>query len=142
MAPLLGRSSTEQLFLNRFAALCTDPVFYVRKACASNFGEFCAIIGTDSTESVLVSSIWCLSAVWYIVWMAEGQEACWNIYVVFCKIVRCGASDTQTGSVWEWNFYICVTHTIVLLQNLIKCIPANTTPYLLLKHTTLSTCFG
>jgi len=55
MAPLMGRSSTERLFLNRFAALCTDPVFYVRKACASNFGEFCAIIGTDSTESVLVS---------------------------------------------------------------------------------------
>jgi serine/threonine-protein phosphatase 4 regulatory subunit 1 len=55
MAPLMGRSSTERLFLNRFAALCTDPVFYVRKACASNFGEFCAVVGTDSTESVLVS---------------------------------------------------------------------------------------
>jgi serine/threonine-protein phosphatase 4 regulatory subunit 1 len=71
MAPLMGRSSTERLFLNRFAALCTDPVFYVRKACASNFGEFCSIIGTDSTESVLVSiydvNYWCLGAVCFIV---------------------------------------------------------------------------
>jgi serine/threonine-protein phosphatase 4 regulatory subunit 1 len=55
MAPLIGRSSTERLFLSRFAALCTDEVFYVRKACAANFGEFCAVIGTESTERVLVS---------------------------------------------------------------------------------------
>jgi hypothetical protein len=55
MAPLIGRSSTERLFLNRFAASCSDPAFYVRKACASSFGEFCAVIGTECTESVLVS---------------------------------------------------------------------------------------
>jgi serine/threonine-protein phosphatase 4 regulatory subunit 1 len=57
MARLIGRSSTERLFLSHFAAACSDPVFYVRKACAANFGEFCAVIGTESTESVLVS-IW------------------------------------------------------------------------------------
>ena len=56
MAPLIGRSSTERLFLGRFAALCTDPVFYVRKVCAANFGEFCAVVGTDATENVLVST--------------------------------------------------------------------------------------
>jgi serine/threonine-protein phosphatase 4 regulatory subunit 1 len=55
MAPLIGRSSTERLFLSRFAASCSDPAFYVRKACAASFGEFCAVIGTESTESVLVS---------------------------------------------------------------------------------------
>ena len=55
MAPLIGRSSTERLFLDRFAALCTDSVFYVRKVCAANFGEFCAVVGTDATENVLVS---------------------------------------------------------------------------------------
>jgi serine/threonine-protein phosphatase 4 regulatory subunit 1 len=58
MVPLIGRSSTERLFLSRFAASCSDPVFYVRKACAASFGEFCATIGTESTESVLVS-MWC-----------------------------------------------------------------------------------
>jgi serine/threonine-protein phosphatase 4 regulatory subunit 1 len=55
MAPLIGRSSTERLFLARFSASCSDPAFYVRKACAASFGEFCAVIGTESTESVLVS---------------------------------------------------------------------------------------
>ncbi|PNF28653.1 hypothetical protein B7P43_G08713, partial [Cryptotermes secundus] len=55
MARLIGRSSTERLFLSHFAAACSDPVFYVRKACAANFGEFCAVIGTESTESVLLA---------------------------------------------------------------------------------------
>jgi hypothetical protein len=65
MAPLIGRSSTERLFLSRFTALCTDPVFYVRKACAANFGEFCAIVGTESTESALVST--CIKFIRFLV---------------------------------------------------------------------------
>ncbi|CAG2056407.1 unnamed protein product [Timema podura] len=31
IAPLIGRKSTENLFLEKFAFMCADPVFYVRK---------------------------------------------------------------------------------------------------------------
>nr|CAD7442318.1 unnamed protein product [Timema bartmani] len=44
IAPLIGRKSTENLFLEKFALMCADPVFYVRKVCAANFGEFCSIL--------------------------------------------------------------------------------------------------
>ncbi|XP_068082283.1 serine/threonine-protein phosphatase 4 regulatory subunit 1 isoform X2 [Anabrus simplex] len=54
MAPLIGCTATERLFLDRFATLCTDPVFYVRKVCAANFGDFCSVVGTQSTEEILL----------------------------------------------------------------------------------------
>ena len=55
MAPLIGREMTERLFLERFTRMCADALFQVRKVCASNFGEFCAVVGTQLTEDVLVS---------------------------------------------------------------------------------------
>ena len=46
---------TERLFLQRFTALCTDALFQVRKVCASNFGDFCSVVGSKPTEEILVS---------------------------------------------------------------------------------------
>merc|ERR1712123_451545 len=37
MAPLIGKEMAERLFLQRFATLCVDPLFHVRKACADVF---------------------------------------------------------------------------------------------------------
>ncbi|XP_023712564.1 serine/threonine-protein phosphatase 4 regulatory subunit 1 isoform X3 [Cryptotermes secundus] len=77
MARLIGRSSTERLFLSHFAAACSDPVFYVRKACAANFGEFCAVIGTESTESVLLARFLdlCGDEIWGV------RKACAEVFM-------------------------------------------------------------
>ena len=45
---------SEAIFLERFAALCVDPLFHVRKVCAANFGDFSSVVGMESTEKVLV----------------------------------------------------------------------------------------
>lgn len=55
MAPLIGKEMTESVFLDRFAALCVDPLFHVRKVCAANFGDFSNVVGCENTEKVLVS---------------------------------------------------------------------------------------
>ena len=55
MAPLIGKEMSERLFLERFASLCVDPLFHVRKVCAANFGDFSGVVGSDPTEQVLVS---------------------------------------------------------------------------------------
>ena len=55
MAPLIGKEMSEEIFLDRFAALCLDPLFHVRKVCAANFGDFSTVVGSDATENVLVS---------------------------------------------------------------------------------------
>jgi serine/threonine-protein phosphatase 4 regulatory subunit 1 len=55
MAPLIGREMSERLFLERFAALCVDPLFHVRKVCAANFGDFSGVVGSVSTEQILVN---------------------------------------------------------------------------------------
>ena len=54
MAPLIGKDIVEKLFLERFALLCLDPLFHVRKVCAANFGDFSSVVGSESTESVLL----------------------------------------------------------------------------------------
>ena len=58
MAPLIGKDMSEAIFLERFAALCVDPLFHVRKVCAANFGDFSNVVGSESTEQVLVSYEW------------------------------------------------------------------------------------
>ena len=55
MAPLLGGDLSRRVFLDRFASLCSDGLFHVRKICAANFGEFSAVVGQEITESVLVN---------------------------------------------------------------------------------------
>ena len=57
MSPLIGKEMSEEIFLDRFAALCLDPLFHVRKVCAANFGDFSTVVGSDATENVLVRFI-------------------------------------------------------------------------------------
>nr|CAD7197539.1 unnamed protein product [Timema douglasi] len=57
IAPLIGRKSTENLFLEKFAFMCASPVFYVRKVCAATFGEFCSVVSVESLENTL-DEIW------------------------------------------------------------------------------------
>lgn len=55
MAPLVGKDITERVFMLRFAELCTDALFHVRKVCAANFGDMCTVVGQENTEKYLVS---------------------------------------------------------------------------------------
>ncbi|XP_055955388.1 serine/threonine-protein phosphatase 4 regulatory subunit 1-like isoform X3 [Patella vulgata] len=66
MAPLLGKDITERLFLPRYCEMCTDPVFNVRKVCATNFGELCSVVGSDNSEKFLLPKFYylCEDGVW------------------------------------------------------------------------------
>jgi hypothetical protein len=55
MAPVIGQESTIEHFLEPFSELCEEQQLYVRKVCATNFGDFAAVIGAQKTEEVLVS---------------------------------------------------------------------------------------
>jgi hypothetical protein len=56
MAPIIGQKSTIENFLQHFSELCGDTQLYVRKVCATNFGDFAAAVGQQKTEEVLVGS--------------------------------------------------------------------------------------
>ncbi|ESO91001.1 hypothetical protein LOTGIDRAFT_122480 [Lottia gigantea] len=66
MSPLLGKDITERLFLSRYCEMCTDPVFNVRKVCATNFGEICSVVGSENTEKYLLPKFYylCEDCVW------------------------------------------------------------------------------
>ncbi|XP_045192061.2 serine/threonine-protein phosphatase 4 regulatory subunit 1-like isoform X1 [Mercenaria mercenaria] len=66
MAPLLGKEMTDRVFLNRFCEMCTDPLFHVRKVCAANFGDFCAVVSQTSAEQKLLPKFYflCEDGVW------------------------------------------------------------------------------
>lgn len=77
MAPLIGKEMVESLFLERFASLCVDPLFHVRKVCASNFGEFSTVVGSDITETVLLPKFFylCEDGVWGV------RKACAEVFM-------------------------------------------------------------
>lgn len=56
LAPLLGTQITERVFLQRFIQLCSNKLFYLRKVCASHYGDFCAVVGREAFEQILVST--------------------------------------------------------------------------------------
>ena len=57
MAPLVGKDITRRVFMMRFAELCTDALFHVRKVCAANFGDMCTVVGQENTEEFLVRNL-------------------------------------------------------------------------------------
>ncbi|KAL8581161.1 hypothetical protein ACOMHN_033608 [Nucella lapillus] len=88
MAPLLGRDITERLFLPRFCEMLTDPLFHVRKVCASNFGEVCSVVGVQSSEEVLLPKFYtlCGDGVWGV------RKACAECFMT----ISCACSlDTR-----------------------------------------------
>jgi len=86
MAPLLGKEMAERLFLQRFATLCVDPLFHVRKVCAANFGDFSGVVGSDSTEQTLLPKFFylCEDGVWGV------RKACADVFMP----VSCVCSPT------------------------------------------------
>jgi len=86
MAPLIGKEMSERLFLDRFASLCVDPLFHVRKVCAANFGDFSGVVGSDPTEQVLLPKFFylCEDGVWGV------RKACADVFMP----VSCVCSPT------------------------------------------------
>ena len=72
--------------ISRFAALCTDPLFHVRKVCAANFGDFSGVVGSDSTEQILLPKFFylCEDGVWGV------RKACADVFMP----VSCVCSPT------------------------------------------------
>merc|ERR1719242_1480024 len=68
---------SEAIFLERFAALCVDPLFHVRKVCAANFGDFSSVVGMESTEKVLLPKFFylCEDGVWGV------RRACADVFM-------------------------------------------------------------
>merc|ERR1719229_1350661 len=77
MAPLIGKDIVEKLFLERFALLCLDPLFHVRKVCAASFGDFSSVVGSESTEAVLLRKFFslCEDDVWGV------RKACAEVFM-------------------------------------------------------------
>ncbi len=62
MAPLVGREISVKVFMPRYAEMCTDALFHVRKMCATNFGDMCAVVGQENVEEHLVSDTFIIYA--------------------------------------------------------------------------------
>merc|ERR1719278_342612 len=86
MAPLIGKEMSQRLFLQRFATLCVDPLFHVRKVCAANFGDFRGVVGSDPTEQTLLPKFFylCEDGVWGV------RKACADVFMP----VSCVCSPT------------------------------------------------
>merc|ERR1719382_841051 len=90
MAPLIGKDMSEAIFLERFASLCVDPLFHVRKVCPANFGDFSSVVGMESTEKVLLPKFFylCEDGVWGV------RKACADVFMP----VSCVCSPTVRKS--------------------------------------------
>ncbi|EDO37086.1 predicted protein, partial [Nematostella vectensis] len=66
MSSLVGKDITERFFMPRFEVLCSDPLFHVRKVCASSFGEICNVVGPELTTDKLLPVFFrlCQDSVW------------------------------------------------------------------------------
>ena len=95
MAPLLGGDLTQRVFLNRFAQLASDGLFHVRKILASNFGEFCAVVGQEITESVLVS---CSLVFCFFLLLLIGSHLVDGQRVKLTVTLRCAASSWRSST--------------------------------------------
>ena len=93
MAPLVGKDITERVFMPRFAELCTDAHFHVRKVCAANFGDMCSVVGMENTEEYLVSLLQYSEILMkeYVHWNFIGSRVSYKIVftgvnkVLFCS---------------------------------------------------------
>ena len=74
----------------RFATLCTDPLFHVRKVCAANFGDFSGVVGAEATEKVLLPKFFylCEDGVWGV------RKACADVFMPVSCV--CSPSVRQT----------------------------------------------
>lgn len=96
MAPLLGGDLSRRVFLERFAALSADGLFHVRKICAANFGEFCAVIGQEVTESILLDKFYalCQDELWGV------RKACAEVFMNLSRVVSATKRRNDLGSLF------------------------------------------
>ncbi|KAF4521346.1 hypothetical protein B566_EDAN006934, partial [Ephemera danica] len=83
MAPIIGQKSIIQHFLQPFCDLCADNQLYVRKVCATNFGDFSAAIGPQKTEEVLLKKfvVLCRDPEWAV------RKACAEVFTSMAHTV-------------------------------------------------------
>lgn len=96
MAPLVGRDITERYFLPRFEALCSDPLFHVRKVIGSILNN-CLDMGKETrTGTCILSSV-------LIVYNID-----YNFFVLVCcrcvhqTLVRCAVYLDLKWQVTKW----------------------------------------
>lgn len=96
MAPLLGGDLSRRVFLERFAALSADGLFHVRKICAANFGEFCAVVGQEVTESILLDKFYalCQDELWGV------RKACAEVFMSLSRVVSASKRRNDLGSLF------------------------------------------
>ncbi|XP_059352388.1 serine/threonine-protein phosphatase 4 regulatory subunit 1-like isoform X1 [Daphnia carinata] len=96
MAPLLGGDLSRRVFLERFAALSADGLFHVRKICAANFGEFCAVVGQEVTESTLLDKFYalCQDELWGV------RKACAEVFMSLSRVVSATKRRNDLGSLF------------------------------------------
>lgn len=96
MAPLIGKDMSEAIFLERFAALCVDPLFHVRKVCAANFGDFSSVVGMESTEKVLLPKFFylCEDGVWGV------RKACADVFMPVSCVCSPSVRKTELSPVF------------------------------------------
>ena len=54
MVPLIGKEATEKYFLHVFVLQCSNPGYLIRRKCVKSLGDFCAVVGMETTEKYLV----------------------------------------------------------------------------------------
>uniref|UniRef100_A0A8C4S5Y1 Serine/threonine-protein phosphatase 4 regulatory subunit 1-like n=1 Tax=Erpetoichthys calabaricus TaxID=27687 RepID=A0A8C4S5Y1_ERPCA len=89
LVSMLTRDTVEYLLLRRFCDLCSDSrLFQVRKVCASNFGDFCTIVGQDATEKLLIAKFFelCSDTVWGV------RKACAEC---FMTVSNCASAEVR-----------------------------------------------
>jgi len=96
MAPLIGKDMSEAIFLERFASLCVDPLFHVRKVCAANFGDFSSVVGMESTEKVLLPKFFylCEDGVWGV------RKACADVFMPVSCVCSPNVRKTELSPVF------------------------------------------
>ncbi|ODM96970.1 Serine/threonine-protein phosphatase 4 regulatory subunit 1 [Orchesella cincta] len=84
LARYVGKEIVVNWFLERFCALCQDPMFQVRRVCASSMGEMAAVIGTRLTEAVLLPEFisLCKDDVWGV------RKGCAEIFTDIARLCQ------------------------------------------------------
>ncbi|CAL8088191.1 unnamed protein product [Orchesella dallaii] len=84
LARYVGKEIVVNWFLERFCTLCQDPMFQVRRVCASSMGEMAAVIGTRLTEAVLLPEFLslCEDDVWGV------RKGCAEIFTDIARLCQ------------------------------------------------------
>ncbi|KAI5700811.1 hypothetical protein M8J75_003066 [Diaphorina citri] len=76
MAPLIGPELTESAFVPKFLELCSSTQLNVRHTCATNFGDFCAVVSQPVIEKSLLPSFVRLT-----------QDPMWNVRKACAQVI-------------------------------------------------------